>query len=70
MKTKPRLVAESRSADNLSTLFKNQLIEVAVVPRFEFPTHGSTTHHAPQDLFTERFEIVTAESAVSVPKPK
>jgi hypothetical protein len=68
--SKPRLVAESRSAGNLSTMFENQLIEVAVVPRFECLPHGSTTQRTPQDRFAERFEIVTAESAISPPRPK
>jgi hypothetical protein len=67
---KPRLVAESSSADNLSALFENQLIEVAVVPRFELPTHRSTSQYTPQDRFTERFEIVTADSAILPPRPK
>ena len=65
---KPRLITESGSAENLSTLLENQLIEVAVVPRFKFPTHPSTSQHTPQDRFTERFEIVTADSAILPPR--
>jgi hypothetical protein len=68
--SKPRLVAESSSAENLSALLENQLIEVAVVSRCEFPTHRSTSQYTPQDRFTERFEIVTADSAILPPRPK
>ena len=68
--SKPRLVAESSSAENLSSLLENQLIEVAVVSRCEFPTHRSTSQHTPQNRFTERFEIVTADSAILPPRPK
>ena len=67
---KPRLVTESSSAENLSALLENQLIEVAVVPRLTFPTQRSTLQRTPQDRFTERFEIVTADSAVLPPRPK
>ena len=66
---KPRLVAESSSDDNLSALLENQLIEVAIVPRLKFPTHRSASPYTPQDRFTERFEIVTADSAILPPRP-
>jgi hypothetical protein len=67
---KPKLIAESRSADNLPALFGNHLIEIAVIPRFEFPPPGSTTQRTPEDRFTQRFEIVTLASAKSLPKLK
>jgi hypothetical protein len=66
---KPRLVAESSSAENLSAMLENQLIEIAIVPRLKFPMHRSTSQHTPQDRFTERFEIVTADSAMLPPRP-
>jgi len=68
--SKPRLVAESSSVGDLSRLFENHLIEVAVVPRFDFRPRGSAPQHISQDRFTERFEIVTTASVTSLPQPK
>jgi hypothetical protein len=63
---KPRFIAESRSGDNLPALFENKLIDVAVVSRFEFPAPGPEKPKTPQELFTKRYQILTAQNANSV----
>ena len=63
---KPRFIAESRSGDNLPALFENKLIDVAVVSRFDFPAPGPEKPKTPQELFTKRYQILTAQNANSV----
>ncbi len=67
---KPKLVAESRSPDYLPSLFSNQLITVAVVSRFQFPSPASGDPKSPQEWFTKRYQVVTAETAATLPKPE
>ena len=65
---KPRFVAESRSGDNLPGLFENKLIDVAVVSRFEFPAPGPEKPRTPQEWFTKRYQIITAQAVGTLPK--
>jgi|ERR1051326_184250 hypothetical protein len=63
---KPKFIAESRSGDNLPALFENKLIDVAVVSRFEFPAPGPEKPTTPQEWFTRRYQILTAQTINSV----
>lgn len=65
---KPRFIAESRSVDNLPKLFQQQLIDVAVVSRFQYPAPGPEKPSTPQEWFTKRFQVVTTHSVTNVPK--
>ena len=65
---KPKFIAESRSGDNLPDLFENKLIDVAVVSRFEFPAPGPEKPKTPQEWFTKRYQIITAQTVGSVPQ--
>ncbi len=65
---KPRFIAESRSVDNLPKLFQHQLIDVAVVSRFQYPAPAPEKPRNPQEWFTKRFQVVTAQSVAAVPK--
>ena len=67
---KPRFVAESRSVDNLPKLFQHQLIDVAVVSRFQYPAPPPEKPRSPQEWFTKRFQVVTPQSVAAVPKPE
>jgi hypothetical protein len=69
LKKRPKFVAESRGSDHLPPLFDNKLIEVAVVSRFVFPAPGPIDPTTPQEWFDKRYQILTAESAASIPKP-
>ena len=70
LKQVPRFVAEARSVDNLSKLFKKQLISVAVASRFNFPAPGPIQPRTAQERFDKRYQIVVAESVSSLPKPE
>jgi hypothetical protein len=67
---KPRLIAESRSGDNLPSLFENKLLDVAVVSRFEFPAPGPEKPKTPQDWFAKRYQVLTPQTASALPKPE
>ena len=66
---KPKLIAEARSPDNLQKLFQNQLLQAAVVSRFQFPSPGPEKPKTPQEWFTKRFQIITQSMSSSLPKP-
>jgi len=65
---KPRLIAESRSGDNLPGLFERKLIDVAVVSRFEFPAPGPEKPTTPEQWFTKRYQVLTASPGGSLSK--
>lgn len=66
---KPKLIVEDRSPYDLQRLFTNDLLHVAVVSRFQFPSPGTEKPKTPQEWFTKRFQIVTPSMASSLPKP-
>jgi hypothetical protein len=67
IKTAPRFIAECRKADKLHRLFELKSIHAAVVGRFEYPTPIKGTPRTPHDWVLQRFQIVTAENAGTLP---
>ena len=63
----PKFIAEVRTPDKLKKLFDKQIIQVAIVSRFQFPAPGPRKPRTPEDWFHSRFQIVTAENAASLP---
>lgn len=70
MQIKPRFIAESRSVENLPKLFKEQLIDVAVVSRFQYPAPAPEKPRTAEEWFTKRYQIVSAHNVSAVPKPE
>jgi hypothetical protein len=68
LKRKPKLIAEVRSPDNLPQLFEHDLIQVALVSRFQFPAPGPIKPRTLDEWFTKRYQILTAQSASSALK--
>ncbi len=66
---KPKLIAEDRSPYDLQRLFTNDLLHVAVVSRFQFPSPGTDKPRTPQEWFTKRFQIITPSMLSSLPQP-
>jgi len=64
---KPKLIAETRSAAKLKPLFEKQVLHSAIVARFEFPTPLKGKPRTPRDWFNQRFQVVTAANADSLP---
>lgn len=56
---KPRLIAETRSPDNLQKLFEQQLLSVAVVSRFQFPAPGPLKATTSEEIFNKRYQVIT-----------
>jgi hypothetical protein len=67
---KPRLIVEARAVDNLPSLFQHQLLDVAVVSRFQYPSPGPESPKTPQDWFVKRYQLVTATNVGPLPKPE
>src|SRR6266850_877425 len=65
---KPRLIAETRSPDNLPKLFENQLLHVAIVSRFQFPAPGGIKPRNAEDWFAKRYQIVTSDMVSKLPE--
>jgi hypothetical protein len=64
--TRPKFIAESCSTEHLSELFTQQILQAAVVSRFEFPAPGPHKPKTPQQWFDKRYQIVTASDAGSI----
>ncbi|HEU0009033.1 MAG TPA: hypothetical protein VFT34_04370 [Verrucomicrobiae bacterium] len=67
LQARPKLIVEARSADKLKRLFDQHLLHVAIVSRFQFPAPVEGNPGTLRQWFDKRFQIVTAESAVTVP---
>jgi hypothetical protein len=65
-----KFVALCRSAEKLKKFFETKLIQVAVVSRFQFPNPIQGAPHDARELFTQRFQIVTATNAGDLPSGK
>lgn len=66
--TKPKLVVESRSCDNLYVLFENNLVQAAVVSRFQFPAPAPEKPRSTEEWFVKRYQVLTADSVKFLPK--
>lgn len=60
---KPKLIVESRSGDNVYSLFQDKLIVAAVVSRFQFPAPAPEKPHTPDEWFVKRYQVLTADNA-------
>jgi len=67
---KPKLIAESRGTDYLPNLFKHELIQVAVVSLYHNPTPAPEKPQSPAEWFVSRYQIVTPQTANTLPKPE
>lgn len=70
VKTGTKFIALCRSAEKLKKFFETQLIQVAVVSRFQFPNPIQGRPRDARELFTQRFQIVTATNAGDLPSGK
>jgi hypothetical protein len=66
--TKPKLIAESRGTDYLPKLFKHELIQIAVVARYQYPSPAPEKPKSPEEWFVSRYQIVTPQNANTLPK--
>ena len=62
LKKTPKLVAESRSADKMSKVFQQKILQTAVVSRFTFPAPVEGKAHTTREWFDKHFQVVTGEN--------
>ena len=67
---KPKLIAEARGTDYLPKLFKHELVQVAVVSRYQYPSPAPEKPKSPDEWFVSRYQIVTPQTANTLPKPE
>ena len=65
--TIPRFVAECRSPDKIKRLFEKDVMQVAIVSRFEFPAPGKHSPRKPSQWFEKRFQVVTKTNYADLP---
>jgi hypothetical protein len=67
---RPRFIAESMTTEKMQKLFDKDILQLAVVGRFEFPAPVRKPK-TPHEWFENRYQIVTAQNAKfeSVPGP-
>jgi len=70
VKRSTKFIALCRSAERLKSIFEAKLIQVAVVSRFQFPNPIQGQPRDARELFTQRFQIVTAANAGDLPSGK
>jgi hypothetical protein len=66
----PKFIAESGSAAKLKRLFDKKVLQVAIVGRYQFPAPNKNDPRNAREWFEKRFQIVTADSAGSLPGPE
>jgi hypothetical protein len=66
--TKPKLIVESRSGENLYGLFQDKLVVAAVVSRFQFPAPAPEKPHTPNEWFVKRYQVLTPDDVKILPK--
>jgi hypothetical protein len=67
LKSIPKVIAETHSPERLINLLNKKILNVAIVPRFEFPAPGPRTPETSQQWFDHYFQIVTAETPLAKP---
>jgi hypothetical protein len=67
-KSRPNLVAFSRSTDDLEELFERNFIQVAIVPRFEFPAPGPEEPKTKEEWFQRHFQVVISAAMAAKAK--
>ena len=64
IKSMPKFIAETHSPEKLTNLFQKNILQLAVVPRYEFPAPGPRKPRSSQEWFDHCFQIVSSKSAV------
>jgi len=67
MGTIPKFIAECRSPDRIKKLFDRNVMQVAIVSRFEFPAPGKHNPRRPKQWFEKRCQVVTGKTAQNLP---
>ncbi len=55
----PKFIAESMATEKLPKLFEKKILQVAIVPRFDFPSPIQGHPKNSQEWFIQRFQVLT-----------
>ncbi len=64
MKSIPKFIAETHSPEKLARLFQKNILQVAIVPRYEFPAPGPRKPRTNREWFDHCFQIVAATNTL------
>lgn len=64
IKSMPKFVAETHSPEKLTRLFQKNILQSAIVPRYEFPAPGPRKPHTSHEWFEHCFQIVSSGSGL------
>jgi hypothetical protein len=64
LKTAPKFIAETHSPERLRKLFNQKVLQVAIVPRFEFPAPGPRKPETCQQWFDHYFQVITVNTSL------
>ncbi len=62
----PKFIAESMATEKLPKLFEKKVLQVAIVPRYEFPSPIQSSPKNSQEWFLQRFQVMTEKN---LPEP-
>ena len=67
LKSFPKFFAETRSPERLQNMFEKKVLQVAIVPRFEFPAPGPRKPETSRQWFDHYFQVVRPETRLPGP---
>jgi len=64
----PKFVAECRSPDKVKKLFEKNILQVAVINRFDYPAPIKHNPKTPKQWFEKYYQVIKTETASDLPK--
>jgi hypothetical protein len=64
LKSTPRLFAETHSPEKLKKMFDKNILQLAIVPRFEFPAPGPPKPQTGRQWFDRYFQVIETNTAL------
>jgi len=65
LKSFPKFIAETHSPEKLGKMFEKKILQLAIVPRFEFPAPGPQNPETDQQWFDRYFQIIRTGTSLS-----
>jgi len=64
----PKFIAECRSPDKVKKLFEKNVLQVAVINRFDYPAPIKHNPKTPKQWFEKYYQVIKADTASDLPK--
>ncbi len=69
LKSFPKFFAETRSSEKLKNLFDKKILQIAIVPRYQFPAPGPRNPETSQQWFDRYFQVIEPSTPLPTPDP-